>query len=233
MLISIGRALSQERNIESLLATIILRRACEVTNADAGSVYVVEGHRRRRQQADDLRFAASQNDSRTIEQCRPASRWPVSSTSIVGTLRAVRRADQRARPVRGLDEPGTGNNPWGFVHDRSFDDQNRYQTRSVLAVPMISARDEVIGVIQLINKRAKGWIALDLPGDFENGVVAVRRDLGDLHLRAGVAGRDRARERPSLRRGQDAVRRASSRPRSARSSRAIRRRRATASGSPG
>ena len=42
MLISIGRALSQERDIQSLLA-IILRRACEVTNADAGSVYIVEG----------------------------------------------------------------------------------------------------------------------------------------------------------------------------------------------
>src|SRR5689334_7835263 len=64
MLISIGRALSQERDIQSLLA-IILRRACEVTNADAGSIYVVEG-------ADEdisqrkLRFAVSQNDSRTL-----------------------------------------------------------------------------------------------------------------------------------------------------------------------
>src|SRR5262249_52974762 len=41
----------------------------------------------------------------------------------------------------------------------------------VLAVPMISARDEVIGVIQLINKRAKGYIILDNPSDFEDGVV--------------------------------------------------------------
>jgi HD-GYP domain-containing protein (c-di-GMP phosphodiesterase class II) len=38
-------------------------------------------------------------------------------------------------------------------------------------VPMISARAEVIGVIQLINKRAKGYIGLDLPADFEDGVV--------------------------------------------------------------
>ncbi len=70
-----------------------------------------------------------------------------------------------------LDEPGTGNNPRGFIHDRAFDDKYRYQTRSVLAVPMISARAEVIGVIQLINKRAKGYIALDQPADFEDGVV--------------------------------------------------------------
>jgi len=31
---------------------------------------------------------------------------------------------------------------------------------------MISARAEVIGVIQLVNKRAKGWVQLDLPADF-------------------------------------------------------------------
>jgi HD-GYP domain-containing protein (c-di-GMP phosphodiesterase class II) len=41
----------------------------------------------------------------------------------------------------------------------------------VLAVPMISARADVIGVIQLINKRAKGWIGLELADDFEAGVV--------------------------------------------------------------
>ncbi|MFN0251167.1 MAG: HD domain-containing phosphohydrolase [Kofleriaceae bacterium] len=166
MLISIGRALSQERDIQSLLA-IILRRACEVTNADAGSIYVVEG-------ADEdiaqrkLRFAVSQNDSRTLP---PAGfTMNVSSTSIVG--QCVLSGDRINVPdLYALDEPGVGNNPWGFVHDRTFDDKYRYQTRSVLAVPMISARAEVIGVIQLINKRAKGWITLDLPSDFEQGVV--------------------------------------------------------------
>lgn len=166
MLISIGRALSQERKIKSLLA-IILRRACEVTNADAGSIYVVTG-------GDDevskrkLRFEVSQNDSRQV----PAAGFEmaVSSASIVG--QCVLAGDRISVPdLYSLDEPGSGNNPWGFVHDRSFDDQYGYQTRSVLAVPMISARAEVIGVIQLINRRARGWLQLDLPADFELGVV--------------------------------------------------------------
>jgi HD-GYP domain-containing protein (c-di-GMP phosphodiesterase class II) len=166
MLISIGRALSQERDIQSLLG-IILRRACEVTNADAGSVYRVIGTE------DDvakrmLAFAVSQNDSRTLPLT--TYQMPVSTSSIVG--QCVLSSDRINVPdLYALDEPGTGNNPWGFVHDRSFDDKYRYQTRSVLAVPMISARDEVIGVIQLINKRAKGWINLDLPSDFQQGVV--------------------------------------------------------------
>lgn len=166
MLISIGRALSQERKIETLLP-IILRRACEVTNADAGSIYVVTG--------DDenvlnrrLRFEVSQNDSRQL----PAAGFemPVSESSIVG--QSVLAGHPIEVPdLYALDEPGTGNNPWGFVHDRSFDDKYSYQTRSVLAVPMISARHEVIGVIQLINRRAPGWIQLDQPADFEGGVL--------------------------------------------------------------
>nr|HEX4317517.1 HD domain-containing phosphohydrolase [Kofleriaceae bacterium] len=166
MLISIGRALSQERDIRSLLG-IILRRACEVTNADAGSVYIVEGHDEEVAKRM-LRFAVSQNDSRTVQQAE--FRMPVSPTSIVGTC--VLNSDRISVPdLYDLDAPGGGNNPWGYVHDRSFDDKYHYQTRSVLAVPMISARAEVIGVIQLINKRAKGWITLDLPLDFEDGVV--------------------------------------------------------------
>jgi len=166
MLISIGRALSQERDIQSLLA-IILRRACEVTSADAGSVYIVEGHdedllKRR------LRFAVSQNESRNVQSS--GFTMAVAASSIVGSC--VLSGDRINVPdLYKLDEPGIGNNPWGFIHDRSFDDKYRYQGRSVLAVPMISARDEVIGVIQLINKRAKGFITLDNPSDFEDGVV--------------------------------------------------------------
>ncbi len=166
MLISIGRALSQQRDINSLL-TIILKRACEVTSADAGSVYIVEGHEEDLA-ARKLRFAAAQNDSRAIDSSNFT--MPVTATSIVGSC--VLSGERISVPdLYKLDAPGTGNNPWGFVHDRTFDDKYRYQGRSVLAVPMISARDEVIGVIQLINKRAKGWIQLSDPSDFEEGVV--------------------------------------------------------------
>ncbi len=186
MLISIGRALSQERDIQSLLA-IILRRACEVTSADAGSVYIVDGH------DDDvskrqLRFAVSQNDSRNVQST--GFTMPVAASSIVGTC--VLSGDRINVPdLYNLDEPGVGNNPWGFVHDRSFDDKYAYQGRSVLAVPMISARDEVIGVIQLINKRAKGYITLDTPHDFEHGVIAFddvsEKYVSALASQAGIA----------------------------------------------
>jgi HD-GYP domain-containing protein (c-di-GMP phosphodiesterase class II) len=186
MMIKIGRALSHERNIKKLLA-IILRHACEVTNADAGSIYIVEGHDEDVLQRT-IRFEVSQNDSRTLPESGAV--MAVSATSIVG--QCVLSSDRINIPnLYALDPPGHGNNPWGFVHDRSFDDHNRYQTRSVLAVPMISARNDVIGVIQLINKRAKGWITLDLPSDFEAGVVPFD-DIAETYIfalasQAGIA----------------------------------------------
>ncbi|MEZ4359637.1 MAG: HD domain-containing phosphohydrolase [Kofleriaceae bacterium] len=165
MLITIGRALSQERDIKSLLM-IILRRACEVTGADAGSIYTVEEPHDAGKRS--LRFVVSHNDSRTVEE--GGFTIPVSSRSIVGAC--VQASDIiNIRDLYNLDAPGVGNNPWGFAHDRSFDDKYAYQTRSMIAVPMISARGDVIGVIQLINKRAKGWISLERADDFQVGVV--------------------------------------------------------------
>ena len=165
LLIDIGRALSRERDLPSLLE-IILRRAREVTGADAGSVYIVEGDDTAHTRV--LRFMVSQNDSRRIDS--KGFTMPVSGSSIVGTC--VLTSDVINIPdLYALDSPGTGNNPWGFVHDRSFDDKYAYQTRSMLTVPMISARHQVIGVIQLINKRARGWLSLDTPDCFTEGVV--------------------------------------------------------------
>ncbi len=166
LLIAIGRALSQQRDTISLLG-IILKRAREVTGADAGSVYIVEGLDLEPEKRA-VRFMVSQNDSRTVES--KGFTMPVSATSIVGSC--VLSADViNIADLYALGEPGSGNNPWGFVHDRSFDDRYAYQTRSMLTVPMISARAQVIGVIQLINKRAKAFVALDEPGDFDAGVV--------------------------------------------------------------
>ena len=172
MLIDVGRALSRQRDVNALFG-MILRRAREVTGADAGSVYVVEGD-------DDeagasgqppvprrLRFIESQNDSIAVEST--GFTMPVSPSSIVGAC--VLAKDPISIPdLYRLDPPGGGNNPWGFVHDRSFDTRHGYQTRSMITVPMISARGQVIGVIQLINKRARGVTRLTEPADFEEKV---------------------------------------------------------------
>jgi HD-GYP domain-containing protein (c-di-GMP phosphodiesterase class II) len=160
-LITIATAISSERDINRLLG-LILVKARYITSADAGSVYVVAdhpeepGHR-------GLRFEVAQNDSINLDF---KSWWmEISERSIVGAA-LLRREVINIPDLYDLDH----NNPWGVVHDRSFDDKTGYRTRSVLTVPLITQRSEVIGVLQLINKKMTPGTPLKRPEDFANVV---------------------------------------------------------------
>src|SRR4029077_13810883 len=73
----------------------------------------------------------------------------------------------------------------------SFDRRTGYLTRSMLVAPLISQRDEVIGVIQLINKKRDRAHALHTPSDVRQHVVAFDERseelLGMLAAQAGVS----------------------------------------------
>jgi HD-GYP domain-containing protein (c-di-GMP phosphodiesterase class II) len=174
-LIAISRAISSERDIHKLLG-LILEKSRYVTGADAGSVYIVEGQALNPRERT-LRFMVSQNDSVSFDS-REFS-LPVTEKSIVGRA-VISRQVINIPDLYKLDEPDK--NPWGFHHDKSFDQRTGYQGHSMLTVPMINQRDEVIGVIQLINKRKAGPPAqgggpvsvppkLLKPSDFDEWVV--------------------------------------------------------------
>jgi HD-GYP domain-containing protein (c-di-GMP phosphodiesterase class II) len=166
---AIGRALSSERNLQKLLS-LILEKAREITVADAGSIYVVEGDDHEDDPAKrTLRFKVSQNDSVHLDFTEFT--LPVSEKSIVGRCVLTKEVINITDLYR-LDEPGTGNNPWGFRHNREFDEKIRYQTRSMLTVPMIDAKDQVIGVIQLINRKRRPEYLLAEPEHFDRYVIA-------------------------------------------------------------
>jgi len=159
-LVEIARALTQERDIERLL-DLILARSRSITGADAGSIYVVEGE----DGVGDgriLRFKLSQNDSLDFESSEFT--MPVSTRSIAGAA-VVTRKPINIPNVYQLPPDA----PYGF--DRSFDEKVGYHTRSMIAVPMISAEDEVIGVIQLINKKAVPEERLQSADDVAREVV--------------------------------------------------------------
>ena len=196
-LLSISRALSSERDIRKLL-DLILDKSRRITGADAGSVYVIEaadadgngqpdglafgnparspralGEAGRRHASTPagglasrparLHFMLSQNDSIPVDF--KEFTLPVDDTSLAG------RAVLAGRPINVPDveqAKATAGNP---AHNRSFDDKIGYRARSMLTVPMLSAESEVIGVIQLINKKRRPSQVLATPADFEEGVV--------------------------------------------------------------
>ncbi|HEY2900081.1 MAG TPA: HD domain-containing phosphohydrolase [Polyangia bacterium] len=173
-LLATSRALSSERDIRKLLA-LILEKCRQVTGADAGSVYVLEGEGR---PADKrLHFMLSQNDSLAIDL--QEFTLGVDEKSIVG------KAVLDAQPINIPDLAAlgeTGKNPWGFRHNRTFDDKTGYQTRSMLTVPMLSAQGEVIGVVQLINRKHHRERRLLDPADFANEVVPFDQPAEELAL---------------------------------------------------
>ena len=144
-LLGISRAMSSQRDIRKLL-DLILQKSRQITGADAGSVYVLEPKEDGAPGEKRLHFMLSQNDSMQIDF--KEFHLAVDSSSIVG------RAVLDARPINIADlERPDDDDP--FQHNRSFDDKTGYRARSMLTVPMLSAENEVIGVIQLINKKRR------------------------------------------------------------------------------
>ncbi|MDD5307332.1 MAG: GAF domain-containing protein [Deltaproteobacteria bacterium] len=159
-LIEIGKALSAVTDLDALLGTI-LEKSRYISGADAGSIYVVEG------EGDDiasrtLRFKLSQNDSLAYESKEFV--MPVSTSSIAGAA-AVMRSSIDIPDVAAIPADA----PYHF--DASFDQRTGYRTRSILAVPMMNQRGDVLGVVQLINKKRNPAARLVRPGDFEREVV--------------------------------------------------------------
>ena len=172
-LASIARLLGSERRIDRLLS-LILQSARELCGADAGSIYVVEGEDAARR----LRFKITQNDSVAVDLREFV--LPVDATSMVGRCALERGVVN----VTDAYAPGAA-----ASHDRTVDERLGYRTRSIIAVPMVSARDEVIGVVQLINKKRRPAAPLRTPAAFETNVVAFgTRDEERLLALAGQAG---------------------------------------------
>jgi HD-GYP domain-containing protein (c-di-GMP phosphodiesterase class II) len=174
----IGLALSSERDIDRLLS-LILTRARELTEADAGSLYIVETIEHadaRRENLNEpqrtLYFRLSQNDSIHLET---NASFPVPPSSLAGYV-AFHGEPLRCEDAYciGPDEP--------FQFNPKWDRDNGYRTRSVLVVPMKNREGHVIGVLQLINRKSSP-APLRTPEDFERRVVPFDEELAEL---AGV-----------------------------------------------
>ncbi len=179
-LIEIAKAITTEREIDKLLS-LILSKSRFISGADAGSLYVVEGD-----DPDPLRrmlhFKLSQNESVTFDSREFA--LPISPRSMSGYVALHKRllniADVYDLPPQA---------PYGF--DRSFDAKIGYRTKSMLCMPLFSRKGEVIGVIQLINKKRTSDRKLLTSEDVDEQVIAfdTRSEelLETLASQAGIA----------------------------------------------
>lgn len=153
----IGVALSTERNTDTLLE-LILTKSREITCCDAGSLYLAEEGP---SGAKHLVFKLTQSDSHSV----PFRQFtlPIDTRSIAGYAAATGKILNIKDAYRIRNLP--------FRHNREWDQKFGYRTKSMLVVPMKNQKDEVIGVLQLINAKKKAAVKLVSPKIVHREVV--------------------------------------------------------------
>ena len=151
----IGAALSAEHDTGKLLE-LILTKSRQITRADAGALYLVEAselppptipgteHHGHQEAHKMLRFKLVQND--TVAVPFRESMMEISPKSIAGYVALTGKIVSIADAYHLPDEV-----PYNI--NRKFDEDSGYRTKSILAVPMRNQKDEVVGVVQLINAK--------------------------------------------------------------------------------
>ena len=138
----IGIALSSETHLGRLLE-LIVKEARNFTNADAGSLYLVDHDK------NCLNFEVAQNDTLKkradlkSETFKPYS-LTLDKNSIAGYV-AITGETLNIADVYHLSPEA------GFEFNRDFDRRNKYRTKSMLLVAMKDTGGKIIGVLQLIN----------------------------------------------------------------------------------
>jgi HD-GYP domain-containing protein (c-di-GMP phosphodiesterase class II) len=160
----IGAALSTERDLLRLLE-MILSQARRISGCDAGSVYLAEASSA--SNGDDaprvLRLRVSQNSSRPDLPLAEVA-VPIDHTSLAGHA-AVTGEPLTIDDVYLLPEDAA------YRQNRSLDEKYGYRTKSMLVLPMKSHRDQVVGVLQLINRKRYQHTVLTTPAITEQAVI--------------------------------------------------------------
>jgi HD-GYP domain-containing protein (c-di-GMP phosphodiesterase class II) len=166
----IGAALSAEHDADELLE-LILTKCREITRADAGSIYLVEedepGEAQRqvrdhRRPKKFLRFKMAQNDSISIPFREVV--LPVSESSIAGYV-------AQHGCVVMVEDAYEMENWVPYRVNKQFDIDSGYHTKSILAVAMMNPKNEIVGVVQLINAKRNWRARLSTEADIDNEVV--------------------------------------------------------------
>ena len=155
----IGVALGTERDIKTLLE-LILTQARRITQSDAGSLYLVELSEEGKKR---MRFRLAQTYSKPDAPFVEFT-IPVDRTSLAGYCAVT--GDPLVIDDAYFLPPDVE-----YTINRTFDERYGYRTKSMLVIPMKDHKDEIIGVLQLINRKRNFDAVLTTPADTEAQVV--------------------------------------------------------------
>lgn len=144
-LINMSIQMNSEYSINKLLETV-MEKAREITNADAGSLYLKVDN--------NLKFLVTQNDTLNNQNTAFNVIIPVDKKSIAGYV-AYTGEHLNIKDAYNISSD------YPFVYNTDFDEKNNYRCVSMLVVPMKDNTGNIIGVIQLINAKNKNGDTVD------------------------------------------------------------------------
>ncbi|OHD20052.1 MAG: hypothetical protein A2Y34_08080 [Spirochaetes bacterium GWC1_27_15] len=160
-LYQIGIELSSEPDLEKLLQEI-LSTSMDFTNSDGGSIYLVIPEKDSETKEKMMQFECSASD--TLGNRYKKIKMPISHRSLAGYVISTGK-NLNIQDAYNLPK----DIPYQF--DSSFDKKNNYKSKTMLVVPMVNHKKEIIGAIQLINKKKNRKIKLTNPELVEQHVV--------------------------------------------------------------
>ncbi|MDQ7032048.1 MAG: GAF domain-containing protein [Desulfonauticus sp.] len=147
-LISVGIAINSVVDLEELL-DLILQKARDLSGADAGSIYLVKDK--------ELVFFAAQNDTlekrlgkEEVKNLFRNFSLSLDKSSVAGYVAVT----GEVLNIENVYE----NSQHDFWAHKQWDRANNYRSKSMLVFPLTTPKQEVVGVIQLINAKENGQI---------------------------------------------------------------------------
>lgn len=148
-LIDIGIALSAERDVNRLMEKILLE-AKDLTHADGGTLYI-------KTEEDGLKFEIMRTDSLKIalggttgkDITFPPIRMYDPETGNPNQKNIASYCALTGESINIVDAYEAEN--FDFSGTKKFDEGTGYRSKSFLTVPLKNSKDEIIGVIQLLN----------------------------------------------------------------------------------
>jgi HD-GYP domain-containing protein (c-di-GMP phosphodiesterase class II) len=152
--LEIGRALASEKDLDTLL-DLVLTQARRLIGADGASIYT-------RDKAGKLYFRLLQNAS--TQSTSKAQMTLVGDYSVAGYV-------ARTGETVNVDDAYQIAEDAPYSFNPASDHSLNYRTRSMLTLPLTNKANDVVGVLQLINRKRDHETPLLAPADFENKVL--------------------------------------------------------------
>ena len=142
-IIEIERKLGEIQDVDVLLERI-LTETRRIVNADAGSIYVVEGNR--------LRIKYGQNDTQ-LKELAPGEKLPYVNFSFAIDEKSICGYVAYSGKSLNIKDAYKISSDKPYKFSKNTDLTTNYRTKSIFTIPLKMANGNLLGVLQIINAK--------------------------------------------------------------------------------